>query len=81
MKMLYKYPQAAFPYHQLVTTNRKRNRNDPEYELVDTGVFADNRDFDVEIEYAKVSPEDILIVITATNRAKDAATLHLLPTL
>jgi Glycosyl hydrolase family 63 C-terminal domain len=81
MKMLYKYPQTAFPYDQIVKTNSKRNRNDPEYELVDTGIFAENRYFDVEIEYAKASPEDILIVITATNRAKDAATLHLLPTL
>jgi hypothetical protein len=81
MKLLYKYPQAAFPYDELVATNRKRNRNDPEFELVDTGVFNDNRYFDVEVEYAKASPEDILVVITATNRGKNAATLHLLPTL
>src|SRR3954465_10425058 len=55
MKMLYKYPQAAFPYEDLVKTNHRRNRNDPEYELVDTGIFAENRYFDVEIEYAKAS--------------------------
>lgn len=81
MKMLYKYPQAAFPYDDLVQTNRRRNRNEAEYELVDTGIFNDHRYFDVEVEYAKASAEDILITITATNRGKDAAPLHLLPTL
>src|SRR5216117_1719492 len=64
MKALYKYPQAEFPYAWLVNENRRRNRNDPEFELIDTGVFNDNRYFDVTLEYAKDSPEDILIAIT-----------------
>ncbi len=81
MKYLYKYPQAAFPYADLVETNRRRNRNEFEYELLDTGVFKDDRYFDVFVEYAKASPEDILVRITATNRGPDAAELHLLPTL
>jgi hypothetical protein len=81
LKFLYKYPQAAFPYAQLVNENRKRTRMDPEYELIDTGIFHDNRYFDVFAEYAKAAPEDILIRITAWNRGPDAARLHILPTL
>ncbi len=81
MKYLYKYPQAAFPYENLVTTNRQRTRNDMEYELLDTGVFNDDRYFDVFVEYAKAGPQDILVKITAHNRGPDAAELHLLPTL
>jgi hypothetical protein len=81
MKWLYKYPQRAYPYHDLVVTNRHRSRQELEYELLDTGVFADDRYFDVFVEYAKAGPEDILVRITAANRGKDAATLHVLPTL
>ena len=81
MKYLYKYPQAAYPYADLVETNRRRNRNDMEYELVDTGVFNDDRYFDVFVEYAKGAADDILVRITAANRGPDAAELHLLPTL
>ena len=81
MKLLYKYPQAAFPYFDLVKTNGQRNREEMEYELLDTGIFDDNRYFDVYIEYAKAGPEDILIKISAINRGPDAADLHLLPTL
>jgi len=81
MKALYKYPQRAFPYEQLVAVNRDRGRNQPEYELIDTGVFAEDRYFDVLVEYAKTAPRDILVRITATNRGPDAAPLHLLPTL
>jgi hypothetical protein len=81
MRALYKYPQAAFPYGQLVAENRRRDRREPEYELIDTGVFEDDRYFDVQVEYAKAGPDDILIRITASNRGPEAATLHLLPTL
>ena len=81
MKYLYKYPQAAYPYGDLVETNRRRNREEPEYELLDTGVFDDNRYFDVFVEYAKADAEDLLIKITACNRGPEAAPLHLLPTL
>jgi hypothetical protein len=81
MKYLYKYPQAAFPYADLLETNRRRNRNEVEYELLDTGVFKDDRYFDVFVEYAKAGPEDILVKITAANRGPEAAELHLLPTL
>ena len=81
MKYLYKYPQAAYPYADLLETNRRRNRNDMEYELLDTGVFNEDRYFDVFVEYAKAGPEDILVRITAANRGPDAAELHLLPTL
>jgi hypothetical protein len=81
MKVLYKYPQAAFPYDDLVGTNAKRSREEPEYELLDTGVFTDDRYFDVFVEYAKAGPEDVLIRITAHNRGPEAAPLHLLPTL
>ena len=81
MKYLYKYPQAAFPYDDLVATNRDRGRGNPEYELLDTGVFEQDRYFDVFVEYAKASPEDMLIQITAHNRGPEPATLQLLPTL
>jgi hypothetical protein len=81
LKYLYKYPQAPFPYEQLRRENAQRNRQQPEYELMDTGVFSENRYFDVFVEYAKASSEDILVRITAWNRGPDAAPLHLLPTL
>jgi hypothetical protein len=81
MKYLYKYPQAAYPYADLVETNRSRSKSDMEYELLDTGVFKEDRYFDVFVEYAKDGPEDILIRITASNRGPGAAELHLLPTL
>jgi hypothetical protein len=81
MKMLYKYPQAEFPYDQLVAENGRRSRKESEYELIDTGVFAENRYFDVFVEYAKADVEDILIKITAFNRGPEEATLHLLPSL
>jgi hypothetical protein len=81
MKYLYKYPQAAYPYSDLVDTNRRRSRNDAEYELLDTGVFHEDRYFDVFVEYAKDGPDDILIRITAANRGPETAELHLLPTL
>ncbi|MBS1171846.1 MAG: hypothetical protein H6R12_676 [Proteobacteria bacterium] len=81
MKYLYKYPQAAYPYADLVETNGRRTRNDMEYELLDTGVFNDDRYFDVFVEYGKDGPEDILVKITAANRGPEAAELHLLPTL
>ena len=81
MKYLYKYPQAAFPYDNLVQTNRGRSRNEFEYELLDTGVFNENRYFDVFVEYAKESPDDILIQISVYNRGPEMAELHVLPTL
>ena len=81
MKYLYKYPQAAFPYDDLVRTNGQRNREEMEYELLDTGVFNDDRYFDVFVEYAKGDAEDILVRITAVNRGPDEAGLHFLPTL
>jgi len=81
MKYLYKYPQAAYPYNDLVATNRDRGRGQPEYELLDTGVFDQDRYFDVFVEYAKASPEDMLIRVSVYNRGPEAATLQLLPTL
>jgi hypothetical protein len=81
MRMLYKYPQAAFPYQQLVEENLRRGREAPEYELIDTGVFAENRYFDVFVEYAKADAEDILIKITAVNRGPEPAALQILPSL
>ncbi|HYZ30646.1 MAG TPA: glucosidase [Crenalkalicoccus sp.] len=81
MRWLYKYPQQAFPYGQLVAENRRRSRHEMEYELLDTGAFEGDRYFDVMVDYAKAAPEDVLIRITATNRGPEAATLHLLPTL
>ncbi len=80
VKSLYKYPQAEFPYDHLVNESRRRSRLDPEYELADTGLFDDDRYFDVTAEYAKAAPDDILIRITVANRAADEATVHLLPT-
>ncbi len=80
-KALYKYPQQKFPYQQLVDANKSRGLQDPEFELRDTGIFKENRYFEVQVEYAKASPNDILIRITATNRGPESATLHLLPQL
>jgi hypothetical protein len=81
MKMLYKYPQSAYPYVDLVETNRQRSRNEMEYELLGTGIFNEDRYFDVFVEYAKSDPEDILVRITTINRGPEPAELHLLPTL
>ncbi|MDX2229516.1 MAG: glucosidase [Leptolyngbyaceae cyanobacterium bins.349] len=81
MKALYKYPHRAFPYTQLVEENRRRTRREPEFELLDTGVFADNRYFDVFVEYAKQSADDICIRIQVINRGSETRTIHLLPTL
>jgi hypothetical protein len=81
LKALYKYPATEFPYARLLEENRKRNRLEPEFELADTGIFKDSRYFDVLAEYAKESPNDILIRITVANRGKQPASLHLLPTL
>jgi hypothetical protein len=81
MKYLYKYPQAAFPYSDLVETSRRRSRNEFEYELIDTGVFNDDGYFDVFVEYAKAAPDDILIQISVHNRGAEPAELQLLPTL
>ncbi len=81
MKYLYKYPQAAFPYLNLVETNRHRSREEFEYELLDTGVFDEDRYFDVFVEYAKAAPDDVLIRVSVHNRGPETATLHLLPTL
>jgi Glycosyl hydrolase family 63 C-terminal domain len=81
MKYLYKYPQEEYPYLDLINTNRSRNRLDPEYELLDTGIFNQDRYFDVFVEYAKASPTDILIQIGICNRGPDEAVVHVLPTL
>ncbi len=81
MRALYKYPQLEFPYSRLVEENRRRGKTEPEFELVDSGVFDDQRYWDVEVEYAKAGPEDVLMRITAHNRGPEAATLHVLPTL
>jgi hypothetical protein len=81
MKWLYKYPQAAFPYADLVQTNGRRSREEFEYELIDTGIFESNRYFDVFLEYAKAAPDDILIRVTVHNRGPEAAQFHVLPTL
>ncbi|MDR4479346.1 MAG: glucosidase [Nitrospira sp.] len=81
MKFLYKYPQATFPYAQLIEENRRRGRTDPEFELLDTGVFDDDRYFDVGVEYAKASPEDLLMRIQVVNRGPDPAPLTVLPTI
>ena len=80
MKFLYKYPQAEFPYLQLINTNRDRSRLDPEFELMDTGIFDEDRYFDVFVEYAKSDIDDILIVITVANRSDTAAAINVLPT-
>jgi hypothetical protein len=81
MKYLYKYPQAAYPYTDLLNTNKRRGRLDMEYELVDTGIFNDDRYFDVFVEYAKAAPEELLIRITVANRGPDASLVHVVPTL
>ena len=81
MKYLYKYPQSAYPYSDLVDTNRRRGRNDMEYELLDTGIFNDDGYFDMFVEYAKAGPNDTLIQITLSNRGSEPAALHVLPTL
>ena len=81
MKCLYKYPQREFPYLDLVETNKRRSREEFEYELIDTGIFDDDRYFDVFVEYAKADPEDILIKVTVHNRGPETAELHVLPTL
>jgi hypothetical protein len=81
MKYLYKYPQREFPYRDLIETNGRRTREEFEYELIDTGVFDDDRYFDVFVEYAKADPEDVLVRITVHNRGPEAARVHVLPTL
>ncbi len=81
LKMLYKYPQCAFPYEQLLAENARRGIDDPEYELLDTGCFADGRYFDVFVEYAQQAPGDLLMLITALNRGTEPAALHLIPQL
>lgn len=81
MKYLYKYPQNAYPYTDLVQTNRSRGKHEAEYELLDTGVFDDDRYFDIFVEYAKAAPDDVLVRISVFNRGSEAAPLHVLPTL
>ncbi len=81
MKYLYKYPQAEYPYLNLIETNRHRGRLDPEYELLDTGIFNEDRYFDVFVEYAKAAPTDVLIQISISNRGPDESVIHVLPTL
>ena len=80
MRFLYKYPQRQFPYNQLIDENRNRNKRQPEYELLDTGIFDDNRYFDVFVEYAKADAEDLLVKIEVFNRGDEAAAIHVLPT-
>jgi len=81
MKYLYKYPQAAYPYEELISVNRGRSKSEPEYELIDTGIFENGRYFDVFVEYAKADAEDICIRITVANRSDQAANLRVIPTL
>src|SRR5215470_14611199 len=81
MKHLYKYPQSQFPYRDLLETNQRRSREEMEYELIDTGIFDDDRYFDVFVEYAKADPEDILVKISVHNRGPEAAEIHVLPNL
>ena len=81
MRMLYKYPQAAFPYGQLVAENGRRDQSQPEFEILDTGVFDGERSFDVTVEYAKAAPDDVLMRVTVHNRSSEAASLHVLPQL
>jgi hypothetical protein len=81
MRWRYMYPQAEFPYDRLVNENRRRGRDDPEYELLDTGVFDDGRYWEITADYAKAAPEDLLIRVTVRNAGPDTATLHVLPTL
>ena len=77
--MLYKYPQRAFPYDRLIQENARRDRRQPEFEIIDTGLFDDDRYFDVDIEYAKADAEDILMRLTVSNRGPEAAAIHVLP--
>ena len=81
LKMLYKYPQEEFPYSQLVEENHRRGKDQPEFELLDTGIFSDDRYFDVFVEYAKAGPEDLLMLVTIHNRGPEQATIHILPQL
>ena len=81
MRMIYKYPHAAFPYEELVAQNAARGLDDPEFEIVDTGIFSDGHYFDIEVEYAKAAPDDILMRVTATNRGDRRAPLHMIPQL
>jgi hypothetical protein len=81
LKSQYRYPQAAFPYEKLLAENARRTKNDPEFELIDTGALNGNRFFDVVAEYAKASPDDVLIKITVINRAAESADIAVLPTL
>src|SRR5580765_3909830 len=81
MRALYKYPQRVFPYGELLAENARRGKDEPEFELIDTGVISENRYFDVQIEYAKASPIDVVVRITATNHGPEPAPLHVLPTL
>jgi hypothetical protein len=81
MRMIYRYPQCAYPYADLVAENARRNAEQPEYELIDTGAFRDNRYFDIVVEYAKASPDDILMRVTAINRGPEPARLHIIPQL
>lgn len=81
LKYLYKYPQAAYPYEEIIHKNRQRGRYEPEYELTDTGIFNEGRYFDVFVEYAKESPEDLLVLISVHNRGSEPASIHVLPTL
>src|SRR5215467_158728 len=81
MKFLYKYPQRAFPYGELVSENRRRSKQDPEFELLDSGAFGENRYFDIVVEYAKAGADDLLVRITAHNRGSEAAPIRLLPTI
>ena len=78
---LYKYPQRAFPYNELVEENRRRGREAPEFELLDTGILDDKRYFDVAVEYAKAAPDDLWMQLTLTNHGPEPAPLHVLPTL
>jgi len=80
-RALYKYPQCPYPYQQLIDENGRRGRDQPEFELLDSGVFAEERYFDVSVEYAKATPTDILIRLTIANRGPQAADIHVLPTL
>ena len=81
MKMLYKYPQAEYPYSELINENRRRDKTQPEFELIDTGIFNEDKYFDVFMEYAKAAANDILIKITVHNRGNEDASLHVLPTI
>src|SRR5262245_20835639 len=81
LRMLYKYPQREYPYARLVEENRRRGRDQGEFELLDTGVFDDDRYFDVVVEYAQAAPDDILMLVTVHNRGADDAVIHLLPQL